>query len=108
MKKFTKRIVNAKPGFRFRRGFIHMRRQYGSHWTLRFGLLVLGAILILAGVVMLVTPGPGWLFILAGVIMVTCVSYGFARKMDKAEKHIRTKYQMIRKRNKHNKHKRKP
>jgi hypothetical protein len=46
----------------------------GAHPALRWALLVAknlgGAILILAGLVMLVTPGPGWLALLFGLALV--------------------------------------
>jgi len=100
LKKFTKQVINEKSGFRFRRTFVSMRRKYGAHWLLRFCFLAIGIILILAGVVMIVTPGPGWLTILIGVIIITCVSYRFARHMDRAETHLIKKYKKFRSRNK--------
>lgn len=90
--------MNHKSGFRFRRMFVYMRRRYGDHWVLRFGFLALGVLLILAGIVMIVTPGPGWLTILLGAIIIGCVSYRFARHMDKAEKRVVRAYHKIRKR----------
>jgi tetrahydromethanopterin S-methyltransferase subunit E len=103
LKKFTKQVINEKSGFRFRRSFVYMRRKYGKHWGVQFGLILLGIILILAGIVMIVTPGPGWISILAGVIVIGCVSYPLARNMDKAEKHVVNKYQKFRNRKKNEK-----
>jgi hypothetical protein len=39
-------------------------------WTLIIGKNVIGAILIIAGLIMLVTPGPGWLALLIGLAMI--------------------------------------
>jgi hypothetical protein len=39
-------------------------------WTLLIGKNILGALLIAAGIVMLVTPGPGWLALLIGLALV--------------------------------------
>ena len=102
MKKFTKQVLNHKSGFRFRRTFVYMRRKYGAHWMIRLGFLSLGVLLILAGIVMLVTPGPGWITIIVGLIVIACVSYRFARRMDNAERNIVHRYQRMRKRKKKN------
>ena len=80
-----------------------MRRKYGAHWGIKFGFLLVGLILLLAGLVMIVTPGPGWLFIFAGIIVICCVSYPMARNMDKAEKHVMNKYHQFRNRKKNGK-----
>ncbi len=92
LKKFAKRIINDKSGFRFRRTFFYMRHKYGAHWALRLIFLIMGILVLLAGLVMIVTPGPGWLTILLGVIIIACVSYRFARRMDRFEKHILIRY----------------
>jgi hypothetical protein len=39
-------------------------------WTLLIGKNVTGALLIVAGLIMLVTPGPGWLALLIGLALV--------------------------------------
>jgi hypothetical protein len=39
-------------------------------WTLIVGKNVIGALLLVAGLVMLVTPGPGWLALLIGLALV--------------------------------------
>lgn len=39
-------------------------------WTLLIGKNVIGTILIVAGLIMLVTPGPGWLALLIGLALV--------------------------------------
>ena len=96
MKKFTKKVIREKSGFRFRRTFVYMRRKYGAHWGIRLGFFIVGIFLILAGIVMLVTPGPGWVTIIIGVIIIACVSYRFARHMDRVERKILFHYQRIR------------
>lgn len=39
-------------------------------WTLLIGKNLIGAILLISGLVMLVTPGPGWLAVLVGLAFV--------------------------------------
>ncbi len=39
-------------------------------WTLLVAMNAIGAVLILAGLIMLVTPGPGWLALLIGLALV--------------------------------------
>ena len=96
MKKFTKHVLSHKPGFRFRKTFVYMRRKYGANWFIQLAFLGLGIVLFLAGVVMLVTPGPGWVAIILGLIVIACVSYRVARQMDKAERKIRHHYERFR------------
>jgi uncharacterized protein (TIGR02611 family) len=37
-----------------------------GHYLWRLGIAVVGAVVVLAGIVMLVLPGPGWVVIFAG------------------------------------------
>jgi tellurite resistance protein TerC len=48
-------------------------------------ILVVGLTLLLAGVVMLVTPGPGWLLIFAG-LSVLAIEFVWARRLLKKMK----------------------
>ena len=43
-----------------------VRRWPGGHLALRIAIGVLGLVVVLAGIVMLVVPGPGWVTIFVG------------------------------------------
>jgi uncharacterized protein (TIGR02611 family) len=45
----------------------------------RIAVTVVGMVLLVAGVIMLVTPGPGWLVIIAGLTVMR-TEYAWARK----------------------------
>jgi uncharacterized protein (TIGR02611 family) len=50
------------------------------HQTRRFFKILMGFTLLLAGVIMLVTPGPGWLTIALG-LMLLAAEYVWARRL---------------------------
>jgi uncharacterized protein (TIGR02611 family) len=47
----------------------------------RFFLILLGLTVVLAGVVMLVTPGPGWAAIFAGLAILSAAEVMWARRL---------------------------
>jgi uncharacterized protein (TIGR02611 family) len=58
-------VVEA-AGRRFHAVRSFVLRWPGGHLTWRIGIAVLGLVVILAGVVMLILPGPGWVTIFVG------------------------------------------
>ncbi|WP_237224736.1 PGPGW domain-containing protein [Rothia nasisuis] len=65
------REVNGGQGGRLHRRMERLRALMGRHPALlllhRLVIITLGFICIVAGLIMLVTPGPGWLFIFMGM-----------------------------------------
>lgn len=63
-----------------------MRSQSRELWpetvrqSRRFILLIVGVTLILCGVVMLITPSPGWLFIVVGLSLLA-LEFAWARRL---------------------------
>ena len=84
-------FVSAEPGARF--AGLHARKSAGGRGVLRraawWGM---GILLLLAGLVMLVTPGPGILTIALGVACIAGESLAFARGCDRAELRWRERY----------------
>ena len=83
-----KRFLDADPGTRFAR--LHERKQAGGRGlAARLAWWGMGCTLLLAGVVMLVTPGPGLLTLALGAGCIAQESPGFARKCDRLELRLR-------------------
>ena len=79
-------FVRSPPGRRFQE--LHERRAPCSALK-RWGRLVGGVLLCLAGLVMLVAPGPGILILLIGGGLMAQESVAVARFLDSAEVGIR-------------------
>jgi len=77
---------DAAPGTRFLRH--HDRVQHESR-AARAAHVVIGLVLVAAGVVMLFIPGPGILAILFGLALIGGVSRTIAERMDRAETRTR-------------------
>ena len=56
------------------------RRRRTTHLALKLGVLLVGGALVLAGVVMLVLPGPGVAAILLGLVVLAS-EYAWARRL---------------------------
>lgn len=75
----------GRVGHRFRDRY-HRRRRSGERSRLSTALMLSGGLaLMLAGVVMLITPGPGWISLFLGLGLVAGESLPTARLMDRAE-----------------------
>lgn len=68
------RVVRGAHRFR---AWIRHHAVLNTTW--RIAVLVVGVAVILGGLVMLVTPGPGWLAIIAGFALLA-TEYGWARR----------------------------
>ncbi|HTY73565.1 MAG TPA: TIGR02611 family protein [Actinomycetes bacterium] len=74
---------NAEPAglrHRARRTREHIRRRRTLNATYRLLVLVVGVLVALAGVAMLVLPGPGWLVIILGVAILA-TEYAWAHRL---------------------------
>lgn len=81
-------FVACPAGARFER--LHERkRSDGRRLARRLFWWTAGVVLIAAGIVMLVTPGPGILSIAFGAACLAQESLGFARKCDRLEVRVR-------------------
>lgn len=81
-------FVDCEPGSRFER--LHERkRRHGRAFGQRLFWWFAGVLLILAGIVMLVTPGPGLLSIAFGIACLAQESLRLARRCDRAEMRLR-------------------
>src|ERR1051325_5724853 len=81
-------LKQASPGERFQRVYRHRRKS--AHGIARKTLsIVVGIVVILAGVVLLFIPGPGLLMILIGAVLIARQSLVAARILDRTELQLR-------------------
>ncbi len=80
------RFRDAPPGQRFRAHYEHVQRESRAA---RAAHIVIGVLLIAAGIVMLFIPGPGILAILFGLAMIGGISRRIAERMDHGETRVR-------------------
>ncbi len=88
IKKRVRKFIKKKPGERFHylhRLFNKIERKL-SHTLLRH---IIGLMLIIAGILMLVLPGPGILTILTGLALIGLGSRTFAVFLDRLELKLR-------------------
>ena len=91
MRQEWRHFVSAEPGARF--AGLHARKSAAGRGLLRraaWWLMGLG--LMLAGFVMLFTPGPGILTLALGIACIAGESAAFARKCDRAEMRWRARW----------------
>lgn len=83
MRSFISKMVNDDPGRRFVRA--HARAQ---RWSLlrRMAVSVIGVGCIVAGLVMLVAPGPGLVAIAVGLGLIGLSAHPIARLLDHGER----------------------
>ena len=81
------RFRDAAPGHRFRAHYEHVQQESRAA---RAAHVVIGVLLIAAGLVMLFIPGPGILAILFGLAMIGGISRRVAARMDHSETRVRT------------------
>lgn len=77
-------FVRTRPGVRFVRRHDRKRREK-SPLAARLGLVAVGILSVLAGIVMLFTPGPGLLAIAFGITCFAQHSRRLARQCDQFE-----------------------
>ena len=88
-------FIACDPGTRFER--LHQRKKRdGRSFARRLFWWAAGVLLVLAGFVMLFTPGPGLLSIAFGVACVAQQSLPFARRCDRAELRLRRAFRRAR------------
>ncbi|HKO87780.1 MAG TPA: PGPGW domain-containing protein [Burkholderiales bacterium] len=81
-------LKQGRPGSRF--ADFYCKRRESEHSTLKKSLsLFAGAVLFLAGVLMLAAPGPGLLFMLLGAAMLAQYSWVVAKALDRIESTVR-------------------
>ena len=83
-------FLAARSGTRFRRQ--HRRRQARPHLARTILAVIGGALLLLVGVVMLVTPGPGLLVMMIGAALVAGESLLVARTLDRLDFRVSVHY----------------
>jgi uncharacterized membrane protein HdeD (DUF308 family) len=76
----------AEPGRRFRE---HHERAKDRHFAVKLALAALGAVLIMAGFVMLFIPGPGIVTIAIGLALVATGSSRLSDALDRFEQRVR-------------------
>lgn len=85
---------SARPGHRFRERYERARKR--GHGMLRkWGLVAGGALLVLAGIVFLPLPGPGFVIIAAGGLLMAEVSKTVARGLDWLEVRVRSLFSSL-------------
>ena len=91
MRQEWRRFIAAAPGTRFIA--LHEREHAGRRGIVqRIAWWCTGCLLVLAGFVMLFTPGPGLLAMAFGIACIAHESLPFARKCDRAELWLRGRY----------------
>lgn len=99
LKREWKGFVDAEAGTRFAR--LHERKESsGRGWWRRLAWWGIGLALVLAGLVMLFTPGPGLLTLALGMACIAQESLPFARKCDTTELRLRAAWARWRSRRK--------
>lgn len=76
-------FLESRSGTRFRRQ--HRRRQAQPHLVRTILSVVGGVLLLLLGLIMLVTPGPGLLVIAVGAALIAGESMFVARLLDRVD-----------------------
>jgi len=76
-------VIGDRPGYRFVNQF--RRSQRDRSLTRRAARLGVGLAAVAVGIVMLFTPGPGWLMVFFGLGMFASESYALSRFLDRAE-----------------------
>ncbi|WP_218033116.1 PGPGW domain-containing protein [Brevifollis gellanilyticus] len=90
-------FLRGKPGRRFQDAHIrHMERGQHAQGLQRWLLVGLEALLMLAGLVMLVLPGPGLLVALAGLGLLAREFLGLARVLDRGELALHSAFLRVR------------
>jgi hypothetical protein len=80
-------LLRGAPGRRFRA--LHRVRR-GRHPLLKAATISAGVLLMLLGVLLIATPGPGSLALLLGAGLVASESLAFARALDRLELRVRS------------------
>ena len=88
LKKTIYTIFNKKPGRRFLFAYRATNRYISDSPILKLITLLFGIVILLAGLVFLIIPGPGIIFILLGSVLLCMVSRRIATGLDKLEKNI--------------------
>ena len=88
-------LVRAKPGERFRNRYYGRKEERPSP-LVKCIYVVLGILLMLAGIVLMPAPGPGMVVVLFGAAMLARESLVVARACDSTELKVRTWLRRVR------------
>lgn len=83
-----RQLRDAPVGRRFRDFHRFRKKRERKTWQ-RVVIVGLGVLFFLAGVVMLITPGPGWLILFLGLGLIATEFHAIARLLDWAEPRLR-------------------
>ena len=92
VKREWRHFRDDEPGERFCNHRERMKHKPRSHSLIA---LVVGIVLLAAGVVLLFIPGPGSLFIVFGLAMVASHSERLASRLDRAEPRVRAWFRRL-------------
>jgi uncharacterized protein (TIGR02611 family) len=95
LRRHWKDLVRTKPGERFRNRYYGRKKERPSP-LVKAVYVVLGTVLMLAGIVLLPAPGPGMLVVLVGAAMLARESLFVARVCDCTEMKVRTWLRRVR------------
>ena len=82
-------LRHGKPGRRFRDRYERRRNERRHPGEHKWSVIVVGALVILAGIVLLPLPGPGMLVVAAGALLMAEESSALARALDALEVRVR-------------------
>ena len=88
-------LATAKPGRRFQNRYYGRKRRRDNP-ALKVCYIVLGALIVVAGIALLPAPGPGALVLIIGAAMLAEESLWVARACDAIELKVRAWIQSVR------------
>jgi hypothetical protein len=86
----------GEPGRRFRHRHERRRRERHHGAARKWSVMAVGALILLAGIVLLPLPGPGLIVIAAGAVLVAGESRTAARALDQIELRARRLFRSTR------------
>jgi hypothetical protein len=95
MQSAWRRFAGLAPGTRFHTTYVNHKRAKQTKGN-RLALMAGGVLLILAGIVALVAPGPGLLMIALGLALIARESERLSRAMDRMEMSLRKLWRRFR------------
>lgn len=89
-------LRHGEPGRRFRDRYERRRRQGRHGGARKWVVIVAGALIVLAGIVLLPLPGPGIPIVALGALLMAEESRGMAHALDALERRARALYERLR------------
>ena len=89
LKQGWRELKRGQPGRRFQDRYLRRRDRARASTVRKCSVIGAGVLLVLAGILFLPLPGPGFLIIAAGALLMAGQSWSIARALDSLETTIR-------------------